>query len=104
MSGSGGGQGHVLDPKSSSPDLTSGGITLGGGAASTPTDPREAARRAALARNEKMLPELERAAKQELIGKLTEMYRRRGEGPPFNLGALPLPRLKELYTSMGGRS
>lgn len=100
MSGSGG-QGHVLDPKSTSAEY-SDGVTLGG-ASSTPTDPREAARRAALARNEKMLPELERAAKQELIGKLTEMYRRRGDCAPFNLGALPLPRLKELYISMGGK-
>lgn len=106
LSSGGGGGGGGVGYKSSSPtshpqsDYSS---ASGGGASSTPTDPRDAVRMAALARADKMLPHLEKAAKEEMVGKLIELYRRRGDGPPFNLASLPLARLRELYVSMGGK-
>jgi hypothetical protein len=92
---------------SSSSDVTpqrGGGGRQTGGAAGVPDDPREAMRAAALARAEKNMPGLEKAAKAELIGKLTELYHKSGKGPPFNLGALPLDKLRRLYVEMGGRN
>ena len=91
---------------SSSPTHTTSDYSSasGGGASSTPTDPRDAVRMAALARADKMLPHLEKASKEEMVGKLIELYRRRGDGPPFNLASLPLARLRELYVSMGGKA
>jgi hypothetical protein len=74
---------------------------LGGTAAE---DPREAMRAAALARQEVNQPGFEKAAKAELIGKLTELYTRSGKTVPFNLGALPLGHLRKLYVDMGGRN
>ncbi len=78
-----------------------GGRSVGGGVAAE--DPREAMARAALARQEKNNPGFEKAAKAELIGKLTEMYNRSGKTIPFNLGALPMGQLRKLYEDMGGR-
>jgi hypothetical protein len=81
-----------------------GARTLGGAGATNTEDPREAVRRAALERQEKNNPAMARAAKLELIGKLTELYNRTGQGPPFNLGSLELSKLRQLYIDMGGRN
>lgn len=97
LSSAGGGPGPETTPQR-------GGGRSVGGASSQAEDPKEAMRRAALERQEKMNPAMERAAKQELLGKLTELYTRTGKSHPFNLGALPLVQLRKLYVDMGGRN
>ena len=72
-----------------------------GGAGAGGLEPKEAMRRAALARAEaKADPNAEWRMKEELVGRLTELYARRGQTIPFNVGALGLPQLRKLHEEM----
>ncbi len=78
-----------------------GGRSSGGGKLGGDHDPkvdaRLAAARAAEARAAASAPAAEFAARQDLIGRITEQYRRKGTTAPFGLGSYPTSRLKQLY-------
>jgi len=62
--------------------------------------PREAAAAAAEARAQKVAPHMERIAKQEIIGRLQEIYKRQGKEAHWALGSYSLPRLKALLKEL----
>jgi hypothetical protein len=62
--------------------------------------PREAAAAAAEARAQKVAPQMERIAKQEIIGRLQEIYKRQGKEAHWALGSYSLPRLKALLKEL----
>lgn len=80
-----------------------GGKSSGGGKVGGAHDPsvdsRLAAARAAEARAAASAPAAEFAARQELIGRITEQYRRKGVAAPFGLGSYPTAKLKQMYES-----
>lgn len=45
-------------------------------------------------------PAAEKRRKDELVGRLTELYRRRNQDPPFGLGAFSIIKLEQLYAQM----
>lgn len=70
---------------------------------------REAAALAAQARADAQKPEADKRRKDELIGKISAAYARRGEVVPIGLPMLPLERLVALWQDLrdgggGGRS
>ena len=83
-----------------------GGQRLGGGAseASGGISPGAAAAAAAEARATKSSSapgvSAERRRRDELIGRMQELYRRRGQEPPMGLPTMTLKRLEELHASM----
>lgn len=86
------------------PRGASGGAKLGGSGAQNPKmSASEAARQAALARMDSRPADLkasdERDAKNQLVARITERYRRAGREPPFGLAALTLPKLRVMSES-----
>lgn len=72
------------------------GQRLGGNHAPEHLTPQEMAARAAETRM-KNNPVDERRKKEDIIGKLTEIYARRGQQAPIGLPTFTLEKLKELY-------
>lgn len=106
---SGGGAAYGSSPSESSwratpHEVRGGGGSLGGPAAKNPSIPAaEAARNAALARFEARPADIkaadERAAKDSLVVRIGERYRRAGQDPPIGLGSLPLAKLRVIADS-----
>ena len=71
------------------------GHVLGGTDTAPLLSPREAAAAAAMARA--AAPRSEAVVKAELVGRLREVFQRRGVVPPFGLAAMPLAKLRDLY-------
>ena len=93
-------------------EVTADGKTKGGGhrlggsedsSASATVTPRAAAAAAAEARAtqaQKGGISAERRRKDDLVGRLTEIYHRRRQEPPFGLASFPLQRLEQIYAQM----
>lgn len=79
-----------------------GGQRLGGDESSDSMSPRAAAAAAAEARATKGLAGIsaEGRRKQELVGRLQELYARRGQDAPFGLPSFSLQRLEQLHAQM----
>ena len=80
-----------------------GGTRLGGGFADG-RSPGAAAAAAADARASASASapgvSSERRRRDELIGRLQELYRRKGSQPPMGLPTMPLKRLEEIFAKM----
>ena len=78
---------------------SSNGQRLGGNEVPIHLTPQEMAARAAEKRLQSGTNSIidERRKKDELIGKITEIYARKGQAAPIGLPSLPLDKLKEIY-------
>ena len=97
-SGGGASSGGAIDanpPPANAGGATAAGHRLGGSETASLLSPREAAAAAAMARAS--APRSEAAVKAELVGRLREVFQRKGVVAPFGLPAMPLAKLRELY-------
>jgi hypothetical protein len=81
----------------SSPSSTPGGHKLGG--SDRELTPRKAAALAAERRAAAAGPGLERSTKAELVGRLSELYKRQGKEVPFGLGSFSVEKLRNMIAA-----